>query len=318
MDISAIANAVADSAPMAVAREKDPERRVHIDGDMLAYMAGGNEDTSVATSRNILRSKVQKFMDMAGCGESLLHLTGSGSLKGDRVLIAQYQPYQGNRAKANQPKPKNWAVLRDAMAAEQFGKVKTWHDREADDGFGYISMHRANDVVATQDKDMQMLYGWHIDWITYEMFKVPYGTYEMVVGDKVYGDKWFLLQMLMGDKADHIPGLMRHVDGHQGKVGPATATKFLKGTANVAEGIEVVIQKYKDTWGASWSDFFAENAGLLWIRRGPHAAIHEWHTTLVPSIATPDSLALAAALGRQHHRIDAMKQEAANAQAQAI
>lgn len=319
MELAAIADAVAASTPMAVARDKDPGRTVHVDGDMLAYMAGGNESTTVAASRGILRNKIEKFKDMSGCGNSILHLTASGSLKGDRVLIAKYQPYQGNRAKANQPKPKNWAVLRDAMMAEQFGKIKNWDDREADDGFGYVSVHRHGDVVATQDKDMQMLFGWHIDWVTYELFYVPVGTYEYLHGDKVYGDKWFFLQMLMGDKADHIPGLIRHKDGHQGKVGPATASKFLAGTTCVSEALEVVIQKYKDTWQETWAEFFAENAGLLWIRRNKVSSISEWYETLIdPMTAKADHDALYRAVLAQSERINAMKQEAANAQAQGV
>lgn len=310
-DFAAIAALAAAASPMATGVPLVPGRRVHVDGDMLAYMAGGNAETSVAASRAMLRNKVEKFQLMSGAESALLHLTASGSLKGDRVLVAQYQPYQDNRAKTKQAKPKNWAALREMMEQGTAGKVKLWDDREADDGFGYVSKHCPNDVVATQDKDMQRLYGWHIDWVTYELFYVPPGTYEMMRGEKMFGDKWFLHQMLQGDKADHIPGLVKHIEGHQGKVGPKTADKFLKGTTCIAEGLEQVIRRYKETWGSTWATLFAENAALLWIRTGKESYVGEWYQEWAYHFpAQEDQQALQQAVLNQTARINAMKQEA--------
>ena len=88
-------------------------RRVHIDADMLAYQCGGNDETDVATSRRILKSKIDLFKDAAGAESILLHMTASGSTKGDRAVIAYTKPYQGQR---KGHRPKNWQYLRDYMA----------------------------------------------------------------------------------------------------------------------------------------------------------------------------------------------------------
>src|SRR6218665_2902333 len=134
-----IADEVAKANPVEpVGVPTVPGRRVHIDGDMLAYQCGGNDDTDVATSRRILKSKIDLFKDASGAEGVLLHLTASGSTKGDRAAIAYTKPYQGQR---KGHRPKNWQYLRDYMAEGLAGPVKQWFDREADDGFGFISMN---------------------------------------------------------------------------------------------------------------------------------------------------------------------------------
>ena len=140
-----------------------PGRRVHIDADMLAYQCGGNDETDVATSRRILKSKIDLFKDASGAEGVLLHLTASGSTKGDRAAIAYTKPYQGQR---KGHRPKNWQYLRDYMADGLAGPVKQWYDREADDGFGFISANCPLDAIATRDKDMRMLPGRHLNWDT--------------------------------------------------------------------------------------------------------------------------------------------------------
>ena len=200
-----------------------PGRRVHIDGDMLAYQCGGNEDTDVATSRRILKSKIDLFKEASGAEGVLLHLTASGSTKGDRAVIAYTKPYQGQR-KGN--RPKNWQYLRDYMADGVAGPVKQWYDREADDGFGFISANCTNDVIATRDKDMRMLPGLHLNWDTYELVHAPADVFALEAGGKLYGHKWFWTQMLWGDAADNIPGLPKHPDFQRG-VGEVAAGKLL-------------------------------------------------------------------------------------------
>ena len=80
MDFTDIANEV--GAANAIEPQGVPivkGRRVHIDADMLAYQCGGNDETDVATSRRILKSKIDLFKDAAGAESILLHMTASGS-----------------------------------------------------------------------------------------------------------------------------------------------------------------------------------------------------------------------------------------------
>lgn len=269
--------AVTEAAPVAVkAADVVPGRTCHIDGDMLAYWAGGNEDMPANRARSILTNKVEAFRTMSGSEKVVIHLTADNSLKGDRVLVGRYWPYQGNRTKAKQKKPYHHGMLRQWMTDQPHGwAIKSWVDREADDGFGWVSASRPNDVIATRDKDMQMLPGWHIEWETYTLLHVgPHDWWiDHPITGKIYGEVWFWLQMLQGDDADHIPGLLKHAAYPRG-IGDKTAIKILKGlTPDDAK--HKVIELYQQTWGDGWADHFVEQAVLLWMRRWKTSELRE-------------------------------------------
>ena len=302
MDFTDIANEV--GAANAIEPQGVPVvkgRRVHIDADMLAYQCGGNDETDVATSRRILKSKIDLFQDASGAEGVLLHLTASGSTKGDRAVVAYTKPYQGQR---KGHRPKNWQYLRDYMADGVAGPVKQWYDREADDGFGFISANCPLDVIATRDKDMRMLPGLHLNWDTYELVHVPADVFATEACGKLYGHKWFWTQMLWGDAADNIPGLPKHPDFPRG-VGEVAASKLLAFADDDASAAQAVAQAYKAHWGDEWADRYAEQASLLWIRRTQQAPVNEWAQFL------PIGPQLTAAVERMLTRVNLLKEEAA-------
>lgn len=302
MDFTDIANEV--GAANAIEPQGVPVvkgRRVHIDADMLAYQCGGNDETDVATSRRILKSKIDLFKDAAGAESILLHMTASGSTKGDRAVIAYTKPYQGQR---KGHRPKNWQYLRDYMADGVAGPVKQWYDREADDGFGFISANCPLDVIATRDKDMRMLPGLHLNWDTYELVEVKPDVFGVGHGGKLYGHRWFWTQMLWGDAADNIPGLPKHPDFPRG-VGEVAAGKLLAFAHDDDSAAQAVAQAYKAHWGDEWADRYVEQASLLWIRRTQQAPINEWAQFL------PIGPQLAAAVERMLTRVNLLKEEAA-------
>ena len=280
-----------------------PGRRVHIDGDMLAYQCGGNEDTDVATSRRILKSKIDLFKDAAGAEAVLLHMTASGSTKGHRALVAYTKPYQGQR---KGHRPKNWQYLRDYMADGLAGPIKQWYDREADDGFGFISAQCHGDVIATRDKDMRMLPGLHLNWDTYELVEVKPDVFGVEHGGKLYGHKWWAVQMLWGDSADNIPGLPKHPDFMRG-VGEVAAHKLLAFAVDMQSAVDALSNAYKAWWGAEWAERFAEQAALLWIRRTAKAPINEWLEYMPGGWYTAE---LTEAAARQEARVNQLIKEA--------
>lgn len=311
------ADAINDAAPVvAVAPDMVPGRVLHMDGDLLCYSCGGNDDTTVATSRiNALR-RIREMQRFSGAERTVLHLTASASTKGNRRVIAQVKPYQGQRNASR--RPKNWAYLREffeTFVATDDLSVKIWATREADDGMSYAAAFNSTRpggteqvVIGSGDKDLRMNTGcWHIEWTTLELVHVPLGVYE-VVGplDKVYGLKWFWLQMLMGDTADNIPGLPR-LDGKP--VGPVRAEKLLAGTTTHFEAFDVVTSAYALEYGDEWPDRFVEQAGLLWMRRDPGARIADFLDYMPAHLVHT----LIAATGRMLKRV-----EEANAEAQKL
>lgn len=102
---------------------------------------------------------------------------------------------------------------------------------------------------------------------------------------KQYGLKWFWLQMLQGDTADHIPGLEQYRgDWDQKnkvfkfkKMGEKTAEKMLEDCRDNRAAFERVRELYLNAYTrvdedgnvtnpGLWADRFVEQASLLWMR----------------------------------------------------
>ena len=261
-----------------------PGRVLHVDGDLLAYWAGGNEDTTVAESRGRAMSKINALRDQAGAESVVLHLTASHSTKGERFIIATVKPYQGQRKSGR--RPHNWAYLREWLEGYEGTafRSKLWSSREADDGvalcaYDSIAKGKGLIAIASGDKDFRMLPGIHVNWNTYEVTNVPHGSYDIVGTDgKQYGFRWFFQQLLQGDTADNIPGLPKF----QGKpVGEVTADKLLAGTACAESAYQVVLGCYREHYGDDARMRLTEQAMLLWLRTDAAADIGDF-TYLCP------------------------------------
>lgn len=264
-------------APVAVV----PGRVLHIDGDLLAYWASGNEDTDAGVARRVAADKVAAMAYHAGAEAVVLHLTSASSSKGDRFIISTVRPYQGNRKGAS--RPKNWAYLRSWMESYvgPLMRVKLWFTREADDGMAYAACWSPeHSVIATKDKDMRMLPGWHMNWDTMALHYVPKGTFDLVHDGKQYGHKWFWLQMLHGDAADNIPGLPRL--GNK-RCGPATAAALLEGSTDNDHAFDIVSDAYASCYAEDWQDAMLEQALLLWLRTDRDATFGDVYDMLPPS-----------------------------------
>jgi DNA polymerase-1 len=267
MDLAALQKKAAASSHMGGSAPILHGRVIYFDGDGLAYYCAGNDDTSIAEARERLRDKVESMQRVSSAEKRVILLTASGSHKGHRYALARVKPYQGQRTNAK--RPKNWRALRELLDTGEFGETISYTDREADDGFGYYGwLNPQNTVIATQDKDMRMVPGWHMDWKDNRMFYLAPDQFEASWNDKVYGEKWFWLQMLQGDTADNIPGLPL-LNGK--KCGEITAAKYLAPAGNREEALTLVAAGYRGTYGDRWYTEMAEQACLLWMRAGKDA-----------------------------------------------
>lgn len=304
---------------------KEPEtlpvvegRKVHIDGDYLCYYAGA-VDVDAGVARTIAANFVSRAKACTGSAGAVLHLTSAGSNKGERYLAATVKPYQGQRA--TDDKPRNWEYLR--LWAEQYNgpdfMSKVWSSREADDGIAACAAYAVKqgrlDAICTGDKDMRMLPGLHLNWRDPSILTtVEDDTFALSGQDgKLYGRKWFWLQMLHGDSADNIPGLEYAFESvakgkpeRMIKVGPKTAEKLLYGY-NDADAVanrvlELYVRGYNGT--GDGYDRFCEQACLLWLRRGNQASVTDFADFL------PESLSDNAPLARAVLRLDKRVKEA--------
>lgn len=251
-----------------------PGRVVHVDGDYLAYFAAGGGEMPMNASRSVSLNRMLAVKELTGAEKVILHLTGSGSTKGERFLIAETQRYQGQRDKGK--RPKNWEGVRKYLEGVDFSITPyrfieriVWMDREADDGFAVAaltSLDPVKDVVLHySDKDMRMLPGTHLTW-DYETVRVPKDSWEVLDSQgRVYGHKWFWMQMVMGDAADHIPGIPG--------LGEQAAQARLADVFRNDEARAVVFSSYVQHYGQDLAaDKFVESAALLWLRKSDSIA----------------------------------------------
>lgn len=280
MDVKAYAAKAAAANPMPRAPAPTPGLVAHVDGDFCAYNCAGKDETDPGVARRILLSKLDSIKYATGAESVIVHLTDPASAKGERYLAATVKPYQGQRNSGR--KPRNWGYLREFMETYEGDRfrVKNWLTREADDGIAYVAHNAARNgklaAIATKDKDMRMLPGRHMIWETKQLVDVPFGTFELVGPDKkVYGHKWFWLQMLMGDTADNIPGLPKYVnDNHKlAQMGEATASRKLEDVRSNESAFGVVGRLYSDYYEEEWADRFVEQAALLWLRTDRYSGL---------------------------------------------
>lgn len=174
-----------------------------------------------------------------------------------RMGIAVTKPYKGNRDPAH--KPVHAAEIK-AMIRREFHTV-TSDGEEADDRIGiehYASWWNDGphtSVIATIDKDLDMIPGLHYNFVKREGYYVS--------PDQAIWN--FYKQILTGDTTDNIPG----IDG----IGPVKAARCLPPVgASELELFRAVEEKYREAFGDTARDRLLESGRLLWIRRHDH----EW------------------------------------------
>lgn len=180
------------------------------------------------------------------CGGDLkLYLTGSGNF---RQEVATIREYKGNRKDYH--KPRYYNELREYLI--KYWNAEVVDGQEADDALGIAQCTGNNTIIATLDKDLDMIPGWHYNWVKDVKYRVkPFEA-----------DRFFFMQLLMGDPTDNIQGVP--------KVGAKTAEKILSDCETLPEMLEAVRQEYYAAYNdQDWVALLNENAQLLWIRRKP-------------------------------------------------
>lgn len=265
---AAIAAAV-EQAPMSNGEQGVRKGRLLCaDGDGLAYYCAGNDDTAPGEARSNLLNKLRSAQQASGAEEIKIVTTSAGSHKGFRYAVARAKPYQGQRTTGR--RPKNWEYLRDYLSAGAPGSgfdVEFTAIAEADDLFSRYALHHPDCVIYTQDKDMRMVPGWHLEWLTHIMFRLDANAFRAEHGDKVWGRAWFWQQMLQGDTADNIPGLPFYREGGKDKrIGEVGATKALAKVESDMGALLVCQQLYRSYYEDRWLVEMLEQGILLWMR----------------------------------------------------
>jgi len=245
-------------------------RTLILDGDGPCYVASATAKRLDTAVRNFQQSILtQMFLTKAQ--DCRIHLTSSTSFKAGRFNVKAIKPYQGNRT--GKAKPSLLEPLRQAVAQRE-----TWldeyavimhHELEADDGMIQDAYRLGeNGLIWSDDKDLRMtpypywckekgmvLPSQPIGWLQPKF--TPSGTMKLIG----QGPLFFWAQMLMGDTADHIQGVLRL---HGKKCGPDGAYKELQDVTCIHDAANRVIDAYREIDQNPIPEGY-----LLWLLRWP-------------------------------------------------
>lgn len=234
------------------------------DSDILVYRCGfsadseakkewGNEkyldmdypEKALGNTKSAITGTLEKLE--ANAEDCKFFLTGAGNF---RDKIATIKPYKGNRDPTH--KPKYYKEIRDYLMG--VWKAELIEGHEADDALAMAqwACPDRSTCIVTIDKDLNMIPGWHYNWVKEEMFDVS-------ISD---ANRNFYWQMLVGDTTDNIPGIRG--------VGPKTADKLLRKDAEEAEWKGIVKDLYYKEYGPRYEEALREIAMLLWMWRKPN------------------------------------------------
>lgn len=182
---------------------------------------------------------INKICQATECEDYVIYLSGSNNFRKD-----EYPEYKANRDPDH--KPKYFADIQDYLIEHHNAKVTDII--EADDAMA-MDADPDKDVICTLDKDLDTVCGWRYNWRKDEMYYVEFDE----------ADRFFWMQMLMGDPADNIKGIPG--------IGPKTAEKIL--THGEKEGISrrcIVGHQYALHFDEP-EEIYTRNAKLLFIMR---------------------------------------------------
>lgn len=230
-----------------------------LDGDGNAYESAAGKAKPETALRHFERS-IYEEMFLAGCEKARVHLTPRGCFKNGRHLLLGVKPYQLQRS--NNKKPPLVAVLRSERAVDWFAnnddiEIILNYQIEADDALMIDHYRMRNAILSSADKDLNISPfksyskddGKHIvlpdgdtfGWIDRKHWLTP----SLKPASKMIGKgtKFFLAQLLMGDTADNVKGIIKL----NGKAcGEAGAFEALDPIKDKHEAVNFVIEAYKE------------------------------------------------------------------------
>lgn len=266
-----------------------PGRTLIVDGDGPCYVASATAKR-LDTALRHFQSEMLKRMFLTKATDIRIHLTAKSSDKHGRFRVKAAKPYQGQRKGKSKPallEPLRELVADNSTWLEEYC-VFLHRELEADDGMMQDAYRLGpHGVITSEDKDLRMtphLYyeqergevmpGQPEGWVSLKL--TPAGNVKMTG----QGPMFFWAQMLAGDTADNIGGIMKY----DGKLcGPAGAVAALGECTNVHDAANIVLDAYRKI-----NQNAIAEGWLLWLTRWHNDNVYEYMRTLNLSPANQD------------------------------
>lgn len=237
-----------------------------LDGDFPAYKASATvKQLKTAVNRFLTLCETERILTDAETVR--IHITPEGCYKLHRFFYPTAQVYQANRK--GKPKPILLEQLRGKLQELDMPKnmeLFYWYDREADDGLMMDAYQFPTAIMNSGDKDLNIAPCglWLPDECRIDYIEDRYGwiaTKSLSSGNKLigHGTKFFWAQMLAGDYADNVKGILL-LDGQ--KCGNTKAVDLLRDIKSESDAAELVIRKYLEIGQNPLAE-----AECLWLRR---------------------------------------------------
>lgn len=256
-----------------------------LDGDFNIY--------KVAATVKKLDTAIRRFytmvlteMFLAGVKECNVYITPTGGAKCDRVHYPTVKVYQSNRKK-KAPLPlreplKQHLIDHPYEYASSGIRICFSNYFEADDLIVMDSYSLGNGIVSSLDKDLRLspYSRWNdtagsIDDKLQDPFGYIYYDSTEAMPLKGHGTKFFWAQMLMGDGADAVKGILTYCDE---LCGPKRAWDVLGSIETEQEAAETVVKAY-----ASINQNYLAEAECLWLRRSEDDSAYQYIRPLLVS-----------------------------------
>lgn len=197
------------------------------------------------------------------------YITPSDNFKCGRFLLPTVKPYQGQRATREEiplkAPLKAYLIANPHEYTQQGIEIIFDYQQEADDCIIADSLAFGDrGLVSSFDKDMNLCRGpkWNPELGTVDTIEDAYGwiNYTKDKGKVIgHGTSFFFAQMLMGDSADNVKGILKLNDKN---CGPKAAYDFLSEFKTEPEAANAVVRAY-----AEINQNFLAEAECLWLRR---------------------------------------------------
>lgn len=275
-------------------RKITPGLVLQYDADFACYEVSDLEESTAQSFKRLL-DHIEIKRCLVGAEHVNVHITLG--TKSGREAMATVKEYQENRD-PDAPIKVRVRELRHLLANYKSDLITPIFDLnyEADDMMARYQTTRIKEeginssIIMSGDKDLWMVEGLHCEPKTGRRYLVDgYGKTEYKevgnVKPKLVGEgtSWFWHQMIMGDKADDIPGLEKITNTMLDKYLPLKSGKPRKPGAGVCgEAKAVVVLEdvttnkeaakrtyllYWEYYGAQAAERFLEQAYLLWMQR---------------------------------------------------
>lgn len=249
--------------------------RVLLDIDILRYQIGSikaahpfipNEFIPAPESEicRLTEDLIQHVIKINNADSYECVLSGKGNFRHE---VAKQEPYKGNRD-PNTQRPYHYDTVGEYVIKNHPTIVVD--DIEADDYLG-IEQRKdlENTLIATRDKDLLTVAGWHYRWACGE--NQPERLKHWV--EPFEARRFFFEQMLHGDSTDNIIGCGKKIMMKWGGemklrrkgVGEKGAIKLLEDCTTVQEMFDVVSLEYEKIFFENYKEVMLENARLLYI-----------------------------------------------------